>query len=152
MEDALTNGVKDKDDRDAILLMAKAIPEDPEAALLVRHTISWSATYDHVVDGDKWSADQVHWMVDILLRGLPTHQFYMRNLNVYLTIIVNAIHSWRYAESRPEYRVKVGDGLSELGCAMLLCSGGPTRLEEWGNAWRDQVQLIIKGSDTKGDK
>jgi|3_EtaG_2_1085321.scaffolds.fasta_scaffold81453_2 hypothetical protein len=145
-----TTGMTDMEDIEAVTFMQKAIPEDFNAALLIRNMISWTATYDHIVDGDPWTNDQVHDMVQILLYELPSNPFYKRNRDIYLTLIINAIHAWRYAESRPEYRIKVADILSELGCAMLLCSGGFHRLTEHGDKWREIAMNILNSSDREG--
>lgn len=145
------SGMEDKVDEVAVDFMLKAIPEDPHGGLLIRQMISFTATYDHIVDGDEFTVNQVHGMVDILLRGLIQNPFYINNVNLYVPIIINAIHAWRYADDCPEYRVKVGDVLSELGCAMLYLSGGMMRLNEFGGGWRDQVLRILKDSDKQED-
>ena len=141
------DGIEDKVDLEAVELMLLAVPEDPNAGLLIRQMISFSATYDHVVDGDKFTKDDVHSMVDILLRGLIQNPFYVRHVNVFVPIIINAIHAWRYADDCPEYRIKVADVLSELGSSMLYLSGGTKRLAEWGNHWRDMIIKLLKDSD-----
>ena len=145
-----TLGMKDAEDIEGVAFIQSAIPEDPNAALLIRNMISWTATYDHIVDGDPWKEDDVHDMIQILLYELPSNPFYKRNQDIYLTITINAIHAWRFAESHAEYRIKVADVLSELGCAMLLCSGGLHRLKEYGDKWREIVMNILTTSD-KGD-
>ena len=147
MNSPATIGMTDKVDIATVAMMSEAVPENPEAALLVRQMISFSATYDHIVDRDDWEPDHVHTMIDILLHGLWTNKFYTANVTTFLPIIMNAIHSWKYAEQHPEYRLKVGDGLSELGCAMLYVSGGLHRLNEWGGRWRDQILVLMEDSD-----
>ena len=148
--DIAAEGMTDDVDAATVLMMRDAVPEKPEAALLIRQMISFSATYDHVVDRDGWKTDDVHTMVDILLHGLWTNKFYCENVTTFLPIIMNAIHAWKYAETHPDYRIKVGDGLSELGCAILYVTGGLTRLNEWGDRWRDQVTLVLTDSDIGG--
>jgi hypothetical protein len=148
--DIAVEGMTDEVDAATVLMMRDAVPEKPEAALLVRQMISFSATYDHIVDRDEWETEHVHTMVEILLSGLPNNRFYTDNVTTFLPIIMNAIHAWRYAEKCPAYRVKVGDGLSELGCAMLYVTGGSTRLRTWGGMWRDQVLELMEDSD-KGE-
>lgn len=145
----VTQGMASAVDRETVGLMARACPEEPLAALLIRHTIEWTATYDHIVDGDVWTVDQVHHMVRVLLSDLPENAFYVRHFRTLNPIIQNAIHAWRYADSSPEYRIKVGDVIAELGCAVLQCVGGVNRLNEFGDTWRDQVCLLLKSSDEK---
>ena len=154
MENPTTIGMTDKVDIDAVLMMGEAVPENPEAALLIRQIISFSATYDHVIDHDNWTTDDVHTMVDILLHGLWVNKLYTENVASFMPIIMNAIHSWKFAENNPEYRLKVGDILSELGCAILYVTGGLARLNEWGGKWREQVLILMKDSDNNkiGDK
>ena len=55
-----TLGMKDAEDIEGVAFIQSAIPEDPNAALLIRNMISWTATYDHIVDGDPWKEDDVH--------------------------------------------------------------------------------------------
>jgi len=142
-----TVGMTDKVDAATVRMMSVAVPENPEAALLIRQMISFGATYDHIIDRDNWESDHVHTMIDILLHGLWVNKFYADNVSTFLPIIMNAIHSWKYAEKHPEYRLKVGDGLSELGCAMLYVSGGLGRLNEWGDRWRTQILVLGEDSD-----
>ena len=154
MKDQATIGMTDKVDMETVQLMREAVPENPEAALLIRQMISFGATYDHVVDGDEWTTDNVHGMVEILLHGLWMNKLYTDNIASFLPIIMNGIHSWKFAENNPEYRLKVNDILSELGCAILYVTGGMTRLNGWGGKWRRQILILMKDSDnnTTGDK
>lgn len=148
--DIAAEGMTDKVDAATVLMMRDAVPEKPEAALLIRQMISFSATYDHIIDRDEWQTTDVHTMVDILLHGLWTNKFYTDNVTTFLPIIMNAIHSWKYAETHPAYRLKAGDGLAELGCAILYLTGGLGRLNEWGERWRDQITLVMNDSDKGG--
>ena len=152
-DDQHVNASKDMpegNDRDMVRFMEEAIPEDHQAALLIRQVITFTATYDHIVDEDEYTTDQVHVMVNVLLHGMPLNGFYVKYLAVLLPIILNAIHAWRYADTCPEYRIKVSDVLSELGCSMLYLSGGMSRLNEHGNHWRDLTLNLLKASDTRG--
>lgn len=154
MDKPATIGMTDAVDIETVAMMSEAVPEKPEAALLIRQMISFTATYDHIVDHDDWATDDVHTMVDILLHGLWVNKFYTENVVSFMPIIMNAIHSWKFAENNPAYRLKVGDILSELGCAILYVTGGLTRLNEWGGKWRGQVLILMKDSDNNkiGDK
>ena len=141
------DGIEGERDLEAVEMMLLAIPENHNAGLLIRQMINFSATYDHIVDGDPYTTEEVHGMVDILLRGLVQNSFYVTHVNVLLPIIINAIHAWRFADECPEYRIKVADGLSELGCTMLYLTGGKKRLNEWGNHWRKMCIKVLNSSD-----
>ena len=145
-----SEGMEEGGDRDMVRFMERAIPEDNQAALLIRQVITFTATYDHIVDEDEYTTDQVHVMVNVLLHGMPLNGFYVKYLAIFLPIVLNAIHAWRYADTCPEYRINVSDVLSELGCSMLYLSGGMGRLNEHGNHWRDLTINLLKTSDKRG--
>jgi hypothetical protein len=146
--ESIVSGITEGD-REIILLMASFVPEDLSVAALIRDTISWSATYDHILDGDEWTPGHLHQMIETFLIGLPTNAFYRKHESVLMVILLNAISAWKYAETNPAYRVKVADGISELGCACLLLSGGTARLNKHGAEWREASLKLLKQSDER---
>lgn len=136
-------------DVELVALMEKLVPEEPQAAWLIRHCISWSATYDHVLDGDDWKPDDLHQMVRHLLWDLPNNSFYVKNFRVLSTVLLNGVDAWKFANDCKEYRIKVADGLAELGCAIFVCVGGVDRLLQCGHLWREAVLKLLKQSDNR---
>jgi len=145
----LVKGIHGKGDKELVLLIAKMIPEDVQPAWLIRSIISMSATYDHIVDNDSYTIEEVHNMVGDMLYYFPTNPFFVRHQQVLRVLLLNSIHAWKFAESCPDYRIKVADCISEIGCACLLLTGGLTRLNTEGNKWRQACYNLLKQSDKR---
>lgn len=128
-------------------LLREAVPEWPDAADLVDVLIRVSSVYDHLIDDDEHSKEDVHRMVRLLVYDLPLNRFFAEHRTMLLPIVMNAISAWRHADSDDFCRVKVGDIASEIGCAALLVAGGPDRLEQYGIKVRSFASEMVKAND-----
>ena len=120
-----------------------------DAGSLIAAIISATATYDHIVDGDKFNAGEVHQMVRDFLVTIPQNRVWSAAPVVFQTIFFNAVSSWIHAESENSYRIKVSDVLSETGCAILQAKGGLGLLLEKGSEWRRLCGDLLTSSDER---